>query len=311
LRYTIFLIVSLLGITFGSFAQPLFAQTVAQTTNEPTGLKNVTLWVYPEYDQPSLLVMLEGQITGATLPALVRFLVPQTAQLYSAGSKDATGIYSPGQNREGVAGTPDRKPSTIPGWDEISFKLPTTTSTFRVEYYDDIIQGNPGKTISYDFRWLYPISDLQIIIQQPLKASNFSVLPNGIKTTEDNFNVISYSKNNLTLDPSTQPLHFDISYTKTDPNPSIQNAASSSGTGSSNSVALIFIVLALLIVAVILVLFLMKRKPGTRAKLAPRFEPARAVKSGHGHHGNKFCNQCGQPVGRSGNFCQNCGNKLS
>src|ERR1035437_3483999 len=173
LRYYLLLIVSLIALLSGTLVQP----ALAQATNEPTGFKNVTVWVYPEYDDPRLLVMLEGQITGTTLPALVKFLVPQSANLFSAGSKNTQGVYS--------GGPPNRIASSVQGWDEISYTLPTTASTFRVEYYDDIITGSPDKKISYDFRWLYPISDLNIVIQQPLKATNFNVSPPGTKTTEN------------------------------------------------------------------------------------------------------------------------------
>jgi hypothetical protein len=298
LRYFVILAISLIGLLSGTLVQP----ALAQPTNEPTGYKNVTLWVYPEYDDPRLLVMLEGQIAGTTLPALVRFLVTQSANMFSAGSKNAQGVYS--------GGPPDRKASSISSWDEISFTMPASAATFRVEYYDDIITGSPDKKISYDFRWLYPISDLNVIIQQPLKATNFSVTPPGVKTTENNFNVVDYTKNNLTVDPNTQPLHFDVSYTKTDPNPSIQSSTTSgSGSSSSNTVALVLIAVALVIVAIFLVLFLVKRRPGPRAKLAPRFDAPRPSRPGRISGRDKFCTQCGHPAG-SGRFCQNCGNKL-
>jgi hypothetical protein len=73
------------------------AQDEPEPENIVTGFQNVQLWVYAEYDDPyaigaPLLVMLEGQIVGAEPPAEVRFLVPATAQLYSAGSKDAEGV---------------------------------------------------------------------------------------------------------------------------------------------------------------------------------------------------------------------------
>src|SRR5450759_393867 len=107
LRYYLLLIVSLIALLSGTLVQP----ALAQATNEPSGFKSVTVWVYPEYDDPRVLVMLEGQITGTTLPALVKFLVPQSANLFSAGSKNAQGVYS--------GGPPNRKASSIAGWDEI------------------------------------------------------------------------------------------------------------------------------------------------------------------------------------------------
>src|ERR1017187_3723116 len=130
LRYYLVMLISLIGLLSGALVQP----ALAQTSNVPTGYKSVTVWVYPEYDDPRLLVMLEGQVVPSTPSAQVKFLVPQSANLFSAGSKNAQGVYS--------GGPPDRKASSTPGWDEISYTLSSTAATFRVEYYDDIIKGS-------------------------------------------------------------------------------------------------------------------------------------------------------------------------
>lgn len=328
-RYIIFLFIAIITLAIGINVQPASAQLV----KEPTGFKNVSLWVYPEYDDSRLLVMLEGQTSGATPPAQVRFLVPQTAEMYSAGSKDSTGKYT--------GGPPNRKASDIPGWDEISYTL--TTVTFRVEYYDDIIKGTSDKQIAYDFRWLYPISDLRIIVQQPKTASNFTVVPAGTQTSESGFTVYAFNKSNLTLDPGAQPLHFDVSYTKTDsslsaPNPIISTGGGGSSNASSNLIPIVFIVLALIAVAVFMFMFILKRNSRTplrqvhranssqtnnqrhefpkeksvvnKTKLHVGAAPVVRPATGQEIHPDKFCDQCGQPVGKSTKFCSNCGNKL-
>ncbi len=91
IRYVALLLAAAMSLAFGTQVQPVFAQS-----KEPTGFKNVTLWINPEYDDPRLLVMLEGKIVGVDAPAQVRFLVPAAAQMFSAGSKDAQGKYSGG-----------------------------------------------------------------------------------------------------------------------------------------------------------------------------------------------------------------------
>ena len=83
---------------------------------------NVHLWVYPEFDDPRLLVMLQGQISGAQPPVTVSFLVPSTAEMYSAGSIDSQSQYS--------GGPPDREPSAFSGWDAVSYEL--TSDIFHV-----------------------------------------------------------------------------------------------------------------------------------------------------------------------------------
>lgn len=185
------------GLLLFPVGEPMvFAQT-------PTIIyKNVRLWINPEYDDPRLLVMIQGQVVDFQGPLTVRFLVPSTAEMYSAGSMDINGKYS--------GGPPDRKFSSLSGWDEISYTL--QTDTFRVEYYAPIIIGETDKTITYEFRSLNPISDLTVAVQQPRKTSNFNVIPAGAAAKDsEGFNVYTFTYSNLDTE---LPLKFQISYTK-------------------------------------------------------------------------------------------------
>jgi len=320
LRYVLFLVVTTISLLLNLPTQP----ASAQTTKEPAGFRSVTLWVYPEYDDPRLLVMLEGKITGVDAPALIRFLVPAAAKMYSAGWKDAQGKYT--------GGPPERKVSSVPGWDEISYEL--KTDTFRVEYYANEIVGMPDKTISYDFRFLYPISDLRVIVQQPLKATNFVVAPKGTATNEDQFKVQTYNFSNLNPDKD-QPLHFDVSYTKLDLNPSIQNESGKSppsGNGLSGGL-IIMIAAGAIVIAAIFFWLGGKRKSGYQTGARAQRMPTRAERREHERHSQKksqvrisakeqvkppkpesktdeVCYYCGYPVESSDKFCPNCRKNL-
>jgi len=268
---------------------------LAQEENEVTGFDNVQLWIYPEYDDPRLLVMLEGQIQGADPPTTVRFLVPSEAEMYSAGSMDAQGQYT--------GGPPDREPSSIPGWDEISYEV--TTRTFRVEYYDPIIGEQPDKAISYEFRRLYPISNLAVVVQESKGSSNFSVLPAGDSFVDnEGFNSYVYHFSEL---ESTQSLSFEISYQKSDNRPSL----AINGNQSSQSYLPVVIVVVLLGAAGVGgFLWLRKSRPKTRAarrqlsrknQQSPQSNQLKA----------RFCSNCGQPTEKSGKYCIYCGARLT
>jgi hypothetical protein len=254
------------------------ATPVQAQTPEPTALKSVHLWVNPEYDDPRLLVMLEGQIVGAQAPARVRFLVPSTAEMYSAGSKDALGKYS--------GGPPDRKASSIPGWDEISYTL--TAGTFRVEYYDSI--GDlPDKAFTYEFHRLYPIEGLTVIVQQPRKKAGFSVNPPGkVGTDPEGFTVQTYTYANL--DAAT-PVKFDIRYSR------------------GSTTGLIVGVAAVVVVLIGGGLYLMSR---SNRKSRPANRAARRSAAGRGPKtaptgSESFCSQCGRKLDRGERFCPDCG----
>ncbi|MFC2038248.1 zinc ribbon domain-containing protein [Chloroflexota bacterium] len=268
----------------------------AQGEDEPAGFENVQLWVYPEFDDPRLLVMMEGQIVGQEAPAEVRFLVPSTAEMYSAGSMDAQGQYT--------GGPPDRKVSSIPGWDEISYEV--TTDTFRVEYYDPAIIGQPDRSISYEFRWLFPISELEVTVQKPLYATNFNVSPAGTDFT-DTQGLTSYLYNYSELDDEP-PLKFEITYTNADARISLSEAEEEVAAGSPTTA----IIIAAGVVILVVVGFFMFRKPKPKTR-AERRKLARSGSnpvSENKQTKTRFCSQCGKPVEGQYKFCPHCGEKV-
>jgi hypothetical protein len=292
LKSFIFLVLSLITALCGFFSAPINLQAAA----EPLNLTGVILWIYPEYDDPRLLVMLEGRVSGVNPPAQIRFLVPSSAEMYSAGSKDAQGNYS--------GGPPNRTTSQIAGWDEISYQL--QSSIFRVEYYLPLITGQVDKHISYDFKTIYSITDLETVIQVPTKASNFSVTPLGTPTTEGSFQVYSSKYTNLVPE---QNLHFDISYTKSDPNPSLATPAQTPVSEVSSNIVLIFIIVGSVIVAGGLIWVLKATRKKTKiVKKAPSNIHTSKPKSSRPPA--KFCDQCGKKLEYPSRFCPHCRSKL-
>lgn len=271
---------------------------------EPTSFRQVKLWVYPEYDDPRLLVMLEGKIGGVIPPAIVRFLVPNVAEMYSAGSMDAQGRYS--------GGPPARKPSNIPGWDEISYEV--KTDTFRVEYYDPIIKGSTDKTISYEFRTLYPISDLSVAIQEPLRSTGFDVRPKaGSTIAVQGFTEHLFSYQDITPE---RPLRFEIAYTKSDPHPSILPTPTGqpqtvSRTPATDAGANLVIAGVIVVVIVLAVAVMVGRKSFRGKSKKPPVKPVQQPRSTkEGSVPPKFCPDCGTRLERPSRFCPECGAKL-
>lgn len=291
----------LLAISLFSFAG---APVSAEGEPEPTGFKNVRLWVNPEYDDPRLLVMLRGQIAGVAAPATVRFLVPQSAFMNSAGSIDTQGKYN--------GGPPARKASAIPGWDEISYVV--KTDNFVVEYYDPIIIGQPAKTISYEFRSLYPISGLTVAVQQPRQASDYRVQPADNATGSplvdtEGFKVMQYSYPELA---SGLPVSFEITYNKSDSEPSLPppNSGASGSPVSSNSPAdLLWVGIILAALLVVGVLWILKSRPGKKAARRPQGKSSASSRP-KGQPGARFCRKCGRPLKSADKFCTSCGARV-
>jgi hypothetical protein len=258
---------------------------------------NATLSIYPEYDDPlnlgnpSVLVMYDGKIVSNNLSKLT-FLVPSSASMYSAGS---------GPREQYVVGASlNRTASNISGWDEVSF-IPRT-NYFVVEYYAPI-QGQPDRSLPFEFRTLYPISGMNVVVQQPARSTSFKVSPEGtLGSDSEGFTIHSY--NNLTVNPG-QPLLYNISYTK-------QNTTPSKGGSSSTSsnTTLIVIVIGAIVVLGAGLFFLpqlraQSKRTGSRSQ---RRQAERAAAKDQGK--NKFCRNCGKPVKDNDRFCPACGKLL-
>lgn len=271
----------------------------ALAADEPLRFKNVVLSVYPEYDDPlglgypTILVMLDGQIEGANPPVTVRFLVPKDAVMYSAGS---------GPRERYVGGPPNRKASDIDGWDEISYAL--QTNSFVVEYYV-AIPASPNKDFSVEFIPLFDIDGLVALVQEPRQAADFNVVPQNQPvvgqqpfTDAEGFNIQRYSFDTL---KSRQSVSFHISYTKSNPTPSLAISPS-----SSNVVLLVILVAVVGGLLLVIILYRVLRKSSShrrsRDKVSSKLPTRKSI-------GARFCTQCGTRLDKSERFCPRCGAK--
>jgi len=282
-------------------ASPAVAQ------EEPLVFKDVKLAIYPEHDDlldlggPSLLVMIDGEIEGIEPPATVRFLVPSSAFMYSAGS---------GPRASYVGGPPDRKTSDIYGWDEISYTL--QTNIFVVEYYVPIGDTQP-RTFSGDFIPLYPVDGLVADVLQPRKAANFTVLPGIAPANQQEFadsqgfNHRQYAYDSL---EGGEVLGFSLSYTKKE---------------SSSSNTTLIVVLVLVVAGVIAgIIYWALREPQPASRGDRRRQERAARKAGdpdatplnepvvsRSSRKLRFCTECGIELDGSPRFCPDCGSKLT
>ena len=281
------LAISLLVISAGT------SHALAQAENEPEGFKAVRLLLYPEFDDPRLLVILRGETVGATAPTKVRFLVPSAAEMHFTGSIGVGGQYSSSQ--------PQREPSEIPDWDEISYEL--TTDVFLVEYYDPIIIGQPDKTISYEYRWLYPISHIHVMVQEPRQSSNYSVSPEGNSSTgSDGFAYHMYDYYDLDDEP---PLSFNVTYVKSNPLPSL-----SIEDDAGNTALIVITIVGLCALIAGGYIWMVKSRPRSRAARRRAVQSAPVRGPGDIQLPRRFCDQCGQSLEESSRFCSYCGTKL-
>ncbi|MFZ3171367.1 MAG: hypothetical protein WA118_05245 [Carboxydocellales bacterium] len=206
-------------------------------------LKTSKVSVWPEYDDPRVLIIFEGTFvnTGSTdFNGKVYFNVHTGAQIGMACEIVDGGGHSCQPYTTEAKGEDTQSLS----WKTTRAIKPGEEYPVFLEYYYNPIKGTSDKTIDYTFQPSYKIEKLDLSIQQPLKAEKFSVNPAALSTSQDGE---GFSNHNYTFTNknANDQLNFKIAYTKTDPNPSktkpengnpapqSTGGSSSGGSGSS------------------------------------------------------------------------------
>ncbi len=276
-------------------------------------LKQVSVSLMPEYDDPRVLVMYTGEVTqGTSLPVQIKFRVPSKVAMTATCS-----IYPNGKHSNEPY---DLKEDD--GYATVTYRL--TEPKFHVEFYAKAPEGQTDKSFSYDFQSFFPIDNLEFGIQQPLRATNFNVTPAAQPAGTDSEGFQFYHLTYSDVKPDDKPVQLKVSYTKTDPNPS--KAKGQSGTGGSKNddykplLVLIGVMMAGAIGYFAFSSYRRRRlapaysRPATRAA---RREMAMAAVGGSGgipksvstSGGRGFCSNCGASLDKDDRFCPSCGRK--
>jgi len=283
-----------------SFALILVLMTMGISSNvyaeDPLRISSMDVFIFPEYDQPGVLVQYQGSIIGkadVSNPREVTFLVPKGVGVGAACAIKADGNHTSETWKESDAGD---------GFTQITYKI--SEPNFHVEYYYNPLVGAPDKKMDFVYKALSPADEITFDIQHPLKATNFVLTPDSPDShkADDGFTYHSYSFKQVSAGAK---LATSIAYTKTDPNPSVsgekQTTASANKSADSNSNLNQAILVGIFLGAIVIagVFFLQKN--------ARRAEPYRASTTARDASSGGFCTQCGNGLDAEDKFCPRCG----
>jgi hypothetical protein len=281
----------------------VFGGVVPVGAEEPLRISSLNVSVWPEYDQPGVLVQFQGTLSATatkTSPRELSFLIPKGAGVGAACAVQANGNHTSETWKESDGAE---------GWTKITFQV--TEPDFHVEYYYNPLVGAPDKQMTFSYQTLMPIDKAQVDIQHPLKATNFVLTPNTVDTHKDNegFTYHSYVFKEIA---AGQKVSTNIAYTKSDPSPSVsgeKNTAANSTASSDNNINVNQVIVFALMLGLlgIIVYFIWERntrrmQPGI-ATLPIHATSQRAPSEWYGG----FCTQCGTPMQSDDNFCARCG----
>jgi len=288
------------------------AESPAITQQAQVAIQNLEIDIWPEYDRPGVLVIYRITLASTVkLPADLTLRIPLTAGQPSAvAEQTANGLFNVQYDNTAKDGA----------YQLVRFT--TTLPQLQVEYYDPGLSVN-GSTRSFNFRWPgdYPVTDLQVKVQQPRTASKLALAPQtgtsgmgsdgllyfnvpiGKVNSGDTFELnISYQKNDDIL---TQSAAFE-SVTPVVPAPT----GPASQFNINQSLPWLLGVLGLLLIGGGIFWYM---RAGNFAKSAPAasHRHARAASSEDQAAGQAaFCHQCGKKSGTGDVFCRSCGTRL-
>lgn len=268
-------------------------------------LANLQINVWPEYDDARVLVMYDGEVADATnLPRDISLFIPNTGTLNASAYVDTSGslITIPGSPVTQDAGD---------GFMRVTLKIPAPK--FHLEYYYNPLQGSPDKTMEFVYKAAQAAENVQLDIQQPLKAAKFTTDPATQVKTTDAHSFTFYIFNYASLDAG-QVRRIKVSYTKTDPNPSIASIPQPQPAGSTadtQTAMPLTSVLPYILLAVALALVALGGFAWwSRERNTMEPEPARADATRRKQRRSSaagFCVQCGRALVTDDNFCPRCG----
>lgn len=173
-------------------------------------MARLRLSIWPEYDDPRVLVMLRGELTPRqAFPARIVLPIPKGAEIIGAGMIS---------DQEELLLHPHK---VVPGEAQDSLELQLPVPRFFVEFYYAPFPGtDSARRFAYAAPTTYPITVFEVDIQQPLQATGFVVEPAPMERSTDDKGFTYHQFVAHNVDPG-QNLTYTIAYTKASNTPSV------------------------------------------------------------------------------------------
>ncbi|MCU0487347.1 MAG: zinc ribbon domain-containing protein [Anaerolineales bacterium] len=288
----------------------LFLSRPAQAQGE-LNLSTVEVDLWPEYDDPSMLVIYRIALaSSASLPAELRLRIPA-----AAGSPSAVASRQPDGSLLNAAFTQ----SSDGQWNTLA--ITATSLEIQVEYYDPNL-AIEGVRRNYRYEWPgdYAIQSLTIQFKQPLEASNLELSPGNFgQPLRDENNLQVYTQDFGSL-PAGSPVNIELAYDRTEStpslfllNPTLTAPVEPAASETSDVVAWVLggVGFALLIGGGV---WYVRSRQEVDTRSTRRHRSRRTANSKNSSvpaaEGQVYCHRCGRRAASGDRFCRDCGSEL-
>jgi hypothetical protein len=286
------------------FLAGVFVFPYSVRAQSPIKLSSLQVQLWPEYDQPSMLVIYDFKLPdGIKLPVNISMSFPKDAHLVAVASQAADGSLL---NTDYVG------PSVGETWQTVTVQI-QTQATYHLEYYEPIPRSGKLRQFTYLWPGDYAADNFSISVRIPVDTTNIVTNP-AIKSSKKADGANYLFKEFGPLGAGQQfPLH--INYTKTSDTldvtqENIQPSEPLSSTTPgrvmlSNYFPYIAVVLGVILIAGGSIYFWQSsrdRQPGGRRRHMARGDNQAMS--------DVYCHQCGTRAQLGDRFCRVCGTKL-
>ncbi len=265
-------------------------------------LQQVNVGLWPDYDRPQMLVIVDGELPATiALPAVVTLPLPAGVSLNAVAQFEAD---------DSLRTVPDF--SVDEGLGTIT--LTTPTIRFRVEYYAPYIVNGENRQYDFDWKATTDVTQLAVTVQQPAAARDLTLSLPAI--TRSGSNGLTYYDVAPQKVAAGQSYQLSVSYNLTsaaltagssaDQTPVGASAAAPSADKGVSDWVLAGGVLVLAL-AIALTGWQLSRRRAPARVLRPR---PQSRQSAPAEPTAGFCRQCGAPLRVGDRFCGKCGAPL-
>ncbi|MDK1029049.1 MAG: hypothetical protein QGM50_04050 [Anaerolineae bacterium] len=285
-----------------TFLLTVFALPQTSTAQTQVSLNTVNVQLWPEFDQPAMLVIYDFTLEeGTPLPVDVTLSIPSDATLIAVAYASSGNLLI----------APHQEPFMEAGWQHVSLTINTDTS-YHIEYYAPLTLENTQRKYTYRWPGNYAVNTFTVRIKVPIDTTEITTIPlmtestpegstqkylewtsNGLEAGEHVPIKLTYTKTSNQLTVSDQPLETGII------NESTQGRISLSTYLPFLLGGLGFIMIA----GVMFYIWQIGMKyfdPRKARKLVPK----------DGKIEDVYCHQCGKRAQRKDRFCRTCGSRL-
>lgn len=292
--------------TTASRGQPGDA-TSAETPSGDIRLQYLRVSIWPEYDDPRVLVILRGELTPESpVPARLRLPVPKGAELLGAGMISAQSELLNHPHQLLTGDTSDTLELTLPAH-----------RFFAEWYYNPFGQRTSERQFTYPLTLPYAVTQLDVDILQPDAATEFRTEPAAMREDVNARGGRHYLFSYQDLEPEAATI-LKVAYIKTTDAPSVakpQAASDAQQTGLSRDTKT-WVAFAMLAGCAVIfaggVLAFKNKQPATpaatpdpQATSVPASETARPSVAPQ-----NYCSNCGRQLDAAYLFCPGCGRSL-